>query len=762
MEGATASSGLAAAERGAGGKFRKPPARKPPSTPYDRPPPAANQSQAAHRRDGGWLSKLVHPARRLISSGAARIVPSLFSRHPPRLEAAPASNAGDRELNDNASADDKTCTINLRTSTFAGVEGPSKAADKSKCNTDLDDHRENKAGSLSDDGRLREIEQMLKGKKFSREEIDRLTEILHSKVVDPSNVQQEKNNPTMDAGAQAEGILVAQESQKWTAEKKQEDLNRAIWGTSTPLPQKINEDEVGASPVEIARAYMGTRVLDIGLGPKSTISKDDKALLHGDEFASMTFVPSPLPKSSICWPGAMVQEQSGYLTPRNPRVRFGLHNLPRTPYSRTIYSKSKGKGDSSRYPDILSTPSQQLRTPTYGLAKSRTDALNESYGSGGPIRRIGHKFVSETHRGSVSFHSTQNGPPQVGYSTASEEFLPAIKNQLDFGATRSTSKIQSVDGAPDSLEGGVATVHPQSSQLARRILEHIDRNIPTPKEKLAELSLATRWRKPPSSEITTLVPEECNTSMQLGASDSYKNTGQVDPKFSAKGNKDRGNSLSKIHERSSASSGEVLRDADTACWGNAGPSLDFKETGDSQFNSSNEVTLLGFDGSRRKEKSQLWPLHNQINGHDASKVVPSVGGRGILNRQNRPPLNSSGARPDLAISINKPGQRFAGSSDNNLGFTFPVSASPDVFSEPPTPSITPSFSASGLPRPEEKNDTPSYSFGVGRSTPRLVFSFPSTSDTPTHNDASDLKFNFGSDKKARVSFSPVGKNAVCY
>uniref|UniRef100_A0A5B7CA51 Putative nuclear pore complex protein NUP1 isoform X1 n=1 Tax=Davidia involucrata TaxID=16924 RepID=A0A5B7CA51_DAVIN len=44
-------------ERGAGGKFRKPLARKLPATPYDRPP--RNQSQtAAQWCDGGWLSKL--------------------------------------------------------------------------------------------------------------------------------------------------------------------------------------------------------------------------------------------------------------------------------------------------------------------------------------------------------------------------------------------------------------------------------------------------------------------------------------------------------------------------------------------------------------------------------------------------------------------------------------------------------------------------------------------------------------------------------
>ncbi|KAL6961851.1 hypothetical protein U1Q18_028378 [Sarracenia purpurea var. burkii] len=68
-------------ERSAGGKFRKPPSRRLPLTPYDRP--SANQSQAIkQRRDGGWLSKLVDPACRLITGGATRIFPSILSKSP--------------------------------------------------------------------------------------------------------------------------------------------------------------------------------------------------------------------------------------------------------------------------------------------------------------------------------------------------------------------------------------------------------------------------------------------------------------------------------------------------------------------------------------------------------------------------------------------------------------------------------------------------------------------------------------------------------
>ncbi|KAK4368922.1 hypothetical protein RND71_012714 [Anisodus tanguticus] len=72
-------------KRGAGGKLKKPPARKPPATPYDRPPPLNTPGRTS------WLSKLVDPAYRIISGSATRILPSFISNAiagtpPPPLE----------------------------------------------------------------------------------------------------------------------------------------------------------------------------------------------------------------------------------------------------------------------------------------------------------------------------------------------------------------------------------------------------------------------------------------------------------------------------------------------------------------------------------------------------------------------------------------------------------------------------------------------------------------------------------------------------
>lgn len=101
------------------------------------------------------------------------------------------------------------------------------------------------------------------------------------------------------------------------------------------------QDEIGASPIEIARAYMDSRALEAGPSSKNMIHTIESTMLHGDEAAIKPYDPSPSKKSSTCWPGAVVQD--AYITPQSQRNRYGLHNFPRTPYSRTLLTKSKSK-----------------------------------------------------------------------------------------------------------------------------------------------------------------------------------------------------------------------------------------------------------------------------------------------------------------------------------------------------------------------------------------------------------------------------------
>ncbi|GAB2236082.1 hypothetical protein Droror1_Dr00027817 [Drosera rotundifolia] len=57
---------------GTGSKYRKPPARKPSSTSYDRP-------QSRRCTGGGWLSKIIDKAYQILANDVTRLLPSIFS-----------------------------------------------------------------------------------------------------------------------------------------------------------------------------------------------------------------------------------------------------------------------------------------------------------------------------------------------------------------------------------------------------------------------------------------------------------------------------------------------------------------------------------------------------------------------------------------------------------------------------------------------------------------------------------------------------------
>ncbi|XVF34642.1 hypothetical protein REPUB_Repub18cG0076400 [Reevesia pubescens] len=572
----------------------------------------------------------------------------------------------------------------------------------------------------------------MKGKTFSRDEINRLIGIINSKAVDVPKVDQESKDLILSVGG-AKGPTVAENLRRST-EEKQDDLNKAGWDLATPLPKPNLVGETGSSPIEIAKAFMASRTSKLDLGSRSIISKDEKPTMVGDDFVSESFVPLPSPKPSTCWPGSMVHNQRGYLTPQSQRSRFGLHNIPRTPYSRTIYSKSKSKlahdrDEGNSFLNGSFSPLQQSKTPVYG--QLRSDIVDDDDGSVGPIRRIRHKGTAETPaRGSVYSHSSLNGPFPVGNSNVSRGPFPSIKKNLEQGGTGSSSVIQSVDSNRSS-EMAIPPVHPHSSQMAMTILELLERNIATPKKKSDELKIATSWKRSQSSDSNAAVSKRDNSLPYLGL-DSSKSKDQINNRLPVQWNEDRGNSFSVASPESiidaknvnkTTSALDLKVDSTIAMFGNnAGSSLDLGKTQDSQIKTVQK---------------------------DLSKVTDAA----VLEGLQKPTSNSLGNKPVLtSISVSKAEQRWMSTSDNSAGFTFPVSASSGVSSEPPTPSIMPS-----LHQPKEEHKGPSYSFGSNRSSPALVFSFPSTSSAPNHVDASDITFNFGSDSSSRISFSSMGK-----
>ncbi|KAF8034576.1 hypothetical protein BT93_C0782 [Corymbia citriodora subsp. variegata] len=721
---ATTSSQQPEPGRGAGGKMRRPPNRNPRSTPYARP--SSSKPQAA---GGGWLSKLVDPAYRLISGGATRILPSLFSRSPAPASLPPlhdddgdgSDGSGDdklkREIDQDVRGSNHQGNSDLGLSRSAEV-GNAVMSDVPK-GTVFDGYKEfkttdNKVTDLPKDGALSEIEQLIRGKMFSRDEISRLTEILKSKTVDLPKVEERENNSEMNAVAEVEVHATGPHIPGKTNEGEQGVLNKALWEVSTPLHHSNLRDEIGASPVDIARAYMGSRTSEVGSILKSNLPEDPKALLHVDGYLQKPYSPSPLPKSSVCWPGSVVQDR--YLTPQTQSSRHATPNFRRTPYSRPVHSMSKS-------------------TVRFG-----EDELHGDHGSIGPIRSSRQKFVTGSARKFSGFPSLV-GSSQRETTDFRIPSFPVFKKNMEAGGTSSSSKSQSVENKSHNFEVGVPAVPTHSSQMARKILEHLDRSLPSPKDKAVELKQATLRKKSESSDVAHSMLSSGNLSY-LSASGRYGKADETNQTNAALPNGGTGTSFFRdpaeenVDKTANAVKGHLTSSDEDICKAIPVPGVN---TASLDSDVANKFVFKSTD----KDVSKELPSFSDSRGHMISKK-PASGSKAVLPH----------------ISIDKPQVRPTVSSDNNFGFTFPISASPGMFPEPPTPSIIPPSLVNSLDQQKEDSTVPSYKFGLGRSSPALVFSFPSTSNALIPSDSSDLKFTFGSDKK-RISFSSVGKDAIC-
>nr|GMD82756.1 nuclear pore complex protein NUP1 isoform X2 [Ipomoea batatas] len=728
-------------ERGGGGKFKKPASRKPPASPYARP-------LAVPARRGGWLAKLVDPAYRLISGGAARIIPSFLTRDssiaPPLL---PVAESNEDEEVILSAKDEEKCTSSSVIFKSTERKDPSELLDKEKRMSQDEKPGQEIQDNSHDDSEISRIEQLMKGKTFSREEITRLTEILKSKT--KITDEQEKEKPSMTVERDTEVALLLHDTPRRLTERRQEDVNRTLLGPLTPLPQRNVQDEVGASPIDVARAYMGSRMPDQSPGPHF-LTKEKR----DPENAYKSYLALPSSKPEPCWPGSMVREQQGYSTPQNQRSRFGLHDFPRTPYSRTLLSKSRTKpqGD-SRCLDLSAKTFQQSQMSTYGQVRTKNDVFESSYGSVGPIRRMRNKLGSETQPRKSIFLNPSKGASPIEKPFAPKMFLPAVGTTKGIDETIGTSKSNIVD-------------HAVPTETTRIILEHFNRHKPTPREKADELKLATAWKKPSWADVSDARPNgsvnlpvfresQVLKTTELGTTTSFKDG-------------DNGKGIVQMNSGdSSLGVDKATTDVNTRAPvlktdANAGPSL-FTQNTDSQFkgfltDSSVPSSHQGSIGTNIGPRGTVpnWSFQQQSNGQNASTLSNPLSSKPAKEL----PAHTSGTKPTLpAIAISKPDLGRGIFSDNGLGFSFPVPVSSGTLSEPPTPSM-PSSATKVASNPEEPSAVPSYSFGMKKSSPPLVFSFPSTSSTPLITDPSNIKFNFGTEEKPRLSFSAAGKT-IC-
>ncbi|XP_024994033.1 protein KAKU4-like isoform X2 [Cynara cardunculus var. scolymus] len=212
-------------------------------TPYDRPISHQPQPQPPllQPESPSWISGLVFPAK-FVAGGASKILSSFWN---PKSWSAPSSSSTD---SDSESEDDSEDNENP----------PDRVIELNQQKGHLSQKSET----------LHLVEQLLMLEQYSREECDRLIEIINSRVVDysmregvdagPSMTHGWTNNETPDSRSQA--IL---EAKKWVAEKKfrsgsKSDLDNGLYALKSVTTPQPTEGEAG-SPVDVAKSYMRAR-----------------------------------------------------------------------------------------------------------------------------------------------------------------------------------------------------------------------------------------------------------------------------------------------------------------------------------------------------------------------------------------------------------------------------------------------------------------------------------------------------------------------
>ncbi|XP_075081679.1 nuclear pore complex protein NUP1-like [Nicotiana tabacum] len=513
--GTTTSSAYEGTGGGAGGKFRKRPFLKKQTTPYDRPPTAL--------RNPSWLTKLfVDPATKLITSGAQRFFSSLFRKRllpaptplplpPPEARQEPVDLQQESCPNDHAGA-----------VVVTGHE---------ICNSE---------GSA-----FSELEQLLKQKTFTRAEIDRLTELLHSKTVDTSvgNDKRAESIQYRPVANYSSSLL-----EKNRAEKVTSDAAVGTPATSSRVPK----GDV-ASPAELAKVYMDTMPSKMSssiLSSQSQVVRVDTPLLKNIAYSQNLPITSVTTKTA----GLVGVRANGFTTPRS-RGRSAIYNMARAPYSRI--RQTDGQMASSSTYNAYSRPSLSesvLEHDGYFGSKQplkrRSSVLEDDLGSVGPMRRTRQK---------PNLLSNGVSRPSPGAGVASSSVV-----------YQEVSKVVGDNNVPTRY----AHIPSKSSETSAKILDHLE--YLTPKETSSESKQVAGKDKTPKKLTQNMLHGQALKSLEsldspkllhIAQDNSHKleNLSKVFPTDAHDSSLQKQGKIEQNGQRISISESTVLRKNDAKC-----------------------------------------------------------------------------------------------------------------------------------------------------------------------------------------------------
>ncbi|CAA6667125.1 unnamed protein product [Spirodela intermedia] len=505
------------------------------------------------------------------------------------------------------------------------------------------------------------------------DEYDRLTELLRSRTVDVSN--EEDNKRIIQNTFPPAGDDEAQEAETFLVqERKLESSVRLLSSPGSTL--NISEEEL-ASPAEVAKAYMGSRPSKVSPSSLSLRSQMLRETTASPSFAGF-------PQNLVRLSGVRATLDNGYTTPVS-RGRSAIYRMSRSPYFRaqpTITAK-----DGEQIEDDYTGPSMPAQWTPKSLAissgkqvlKRRSSVLESDIGSIGPIRRIRQK-------------SNLMSPLKSLTGQVPSKFLPAT-NVLDT-TEQSSSSVQRT--LPLSTTGYVP-VPPQSREMAKKILQQLDKLVPSPKDKSSETKLTLDMLH--GQALKSVTENDLSKLFNVNANG----------KFEGKGN-------------SHSESPGIFSPMKTKAGGTALQALLFLRPKDISGPSSSEREII------------------EMNDHKVGASDTFTTKKLVFSSESLAASKVSEVKVSGKLATNGP----AVFDKKDTGFTFQVSLTPSTQRHPPpTPTMT--SPAVEKPGPSGGQDAaPLFSFS-SKTTP-LTFSSSMVSST----EHSNLKFGAKSEMKEQL------------
>ncbi|XP_042399665.1 nuclear pore complex protein NUP1-like isoform X2 [Zingiber officinale] len=420
---------------GIGGKLRRKPHRRVAATPYDRPATAARTISR-----GRWLSKLVDPASRFIASSASRLFSSMFRKQ----LTAPTAEKAPGEVSQFQSAQEVVTAV----SPDLPIEQPENEAEN-----------KNVAANNLEDNVVLEFGQLIKEKSFTKAQYEHLIDVLRSRTTDLDTTNSGANGEKID------DVIVPQPATRTD---------------NFSLCEDHVTDGHAVTPVELAKEYMRAKVSSARVSNDSPLSQNWQShLFHKNKKVQANShygakkLDLKIPRSLAQLP-AMIPESS-YLTPRS-LGRSGTYKM-----EGSLYAKSKV--EESLKDDYAGTFS--VKTPCNEHAggqvlKRSSSTLYSDFRSTCPIRRVRQKLgINSSNR---IMHSVLPGNSEPCSLTVKKGFQDPSQNQcphnLDAREETEGNKI---------LNKAVASGSVQSREMENKILQGLDKLLPSPKRKSMKL-----------------------------------------------------------------------------------------------------------------------------------------------------------------------------------------------------------------------------------------------------------------------------------